>query len=420
MATLAAGFALAVPLAALLPPALAHAKPGDLDRSFGNDGKVITDFGGGVGGEITSEVIDSRGRIVAAGFTRDIHGHGHFTLARYRSNGSLDPSFGAGGISTSFDGVAFAVTIDRRGRILAAGDARGQASGTDFEVVRYHSDGSPDASFGTGGLVTTDFGGGEYAHSVAIDRRGRIVVTGQHRGFAVARYTADGSLDPSFSGDGKATTDLHAIARGVRATSGAIDSRNRIYVAGYARTSSGANDFVIVRYRPDGAISRSFGRRGKVTTDFGHEDDLEGIAIDSRGRLVAAGSSGSRFAVARYKPDGKLSRSFGDHGKVTTRFGWVGSADDVAIDSRGRIIAAGYRAYPVPTDEDDVSAFAVSRYRPDGSLDRSFGHHGKVTTTFGSGTLDEAFAVAIDPQDRIVAAGYTDGDYAVARYVGYR
>jgi uncharacterized delta-60 repeat protein len=412
---------LAIPL---LVPLAAFAAPGSLDRSFGGGGKVSTDFGGDVQGEITAEAIDSRGRIVASGFSGSIHSrHRAFTLARYRFDGSLDPSFGADGISTEFDGAAFAVTIDRHGRIVAAGEVRGDPEGTDFVVARYHSDGSLDRSFGSDGEVATDFGGGGYAESVAIDRRGRIVVTGQARGFAAARYLGDGSLDPSFSGDGKAIAGLHGLAKRVRATSGTIDRRNRVYVAGYGRTTSGDDDFAIARFMPNGLISaHSFGRRGKVITDFGHEDDAESIAIDSRDRLVVAGGSGVGFAIARYKPDGMLSRSFGDHGRVTTPFGWVASADDVAIDSRGRIVAAGYRAYPVPADEDDVSAFAVARYKPDGSLDRSFGHHGKVTTAFGdssaAATLDEAFAVATDPQDRVVAAGYTDGDYALARYLG--
>jgi uncharacterized delta-60 repeat protein len=165
-----------VVLAAFLAPSLAQAAAGDLDPSFGTGGKVTTDFGGDVQGEIVSTAIDSRGRIVAGGFSGDIHSRGYFTLARYLPDGSLDRSFGTGGIAvTGLEGTAFSVAIDRVGRIVAAGSARGAPAGSDLAVARYHSDGSPDTSFGTGGVVTTDFGGDEWARSVAIDSRGRIV-----------------------------------------------------------------------------------------------------------------------------------------------------------------------------------------------------------------------------------------------------
>jgi uncharacterized delta-60 repeat protein len=407
-----------VVLAALPAPSLAQAAPGDLDPSFGTGGKVTTDFGGDVQGEIVSTAIDSRGRIVAGGFSGDIHSRGYFTLARYLPDGSLDRSFGTGGIAvTGLEGTAFSVAIDRVGRIVAAGSARGAPAGSDLAVSRYHSDGSPDTSFGTGGVVTTDFGGDEWARSVAIDSRGRIVAMGQRglgRGwFVLARYTPSGTLDPSFSGDGQAIAGFGVRAR---ATSGLIGTRNRIFVAGYVQTRSGDGDFALVRYSQNGVISaRSFGAGGKVTTDFGGNDDAESVAIDSQGRIVAAGGTNGGFALARYHADGSLDPSFGDDGRVTTEFAY-GNADDVAIDSAGRIVAAGYR--PTGDGSEDRSVFAVARYKPVGGLDPSFGAGGKVTTDFGAETLDEAFSVAIDSEDRIVAAGYRSGDFALARYIG--
>jgi uncharacterized delta-60 repeat protein len=204
-------------------------------------------------------------------------------------------------------------------------------------------------------------------------------------------------------------------------------------VAGYGTTKSGSDDFVIVRYRPNGGISRSYGRRGLVTTDFGSDhapgtgDLLQSIAIDSHGRVVAAGEADDRVALARYRRDGRLSRSFGGDGKVRMRFGHRhgsngDAAYDVAIDSQGRIVAVGDRN----VDDEPLArrfAVAVARFRSDGRLDRSFGGDGTVTTRFGN-TNSVATGVAIDARDRIVAAGYLRSlagtDYALARYIGYR
>ena len=218
---------------------VAQAAPGDLDPSFGGGGKVVTDLGGDVGGEILSEVIDFRGRIVVAGFSGTPTASHYVTLARYRPNGSLDPSFGVGGVAvTDLVGTGFSVAIDRVGRIVIAGTARGASGSTDFVVARYHSDGSPDGSFGGRRWVVTDFGGIDYARSVAIDSHGRGIVAAGQRGldrgwWVLARYMPDGSLDPSFSGDGKAITGFGAVGSRARATSALIDSRNRIFVGGY-------------------------------------------------------------------------------------------------------------------------------------------------------------------------------------------
>ncbi len=169
----------------------------------------------------------------------------------------------------------------------------------------------------------------------------------------------------------------------------------------------------------NGVLSRrSFGVGGKVTTDFGGDDNAHSAMIDSQGRIVVVGDtdSNSDFALARYNADGSLNSAFGGDGRVTTDFS--GGADDVTIDSQGRILASGY----THNGDFDRSAFALARYNPNGSLDPSFGTAGKVTTDFAADTTDEASSVAIDSQGRIVAAGgkcsATDCDFALARYLG--
>jgi uncharacterized delta-60 repeat protein len=421
--------------AALLVAPGTNAAPGDLDPSFGNGGEVSKNLTSDVD-QFLSVAIDSRGRIVAAGGPPgDGRTHAHFVLALYRSNGSLDPSFGDGGIAdTDLPGNPFSMAIDLKGRIVVAG-CTGFGDGGDFEVARYHSDGTPDDSFGTGGVVTTDFGGPDCALSVAIDSRGRIVAVG-NRGsgnrygdggwFVLARYTPDGSLDPSFSGDGKAITGFRDRATGARATSAAIDSKDRVVAAGSIRKLDYPydRDFALVRYSTNGIpTARSFGTRGKVTTDFGDQDSARSITIDSQGRIVAAGQTypttspdNDSFALTRYHPDGSLDPTFGGDGMVVTDFG---TASDVAIDSHGRIVAVGYTRYGNACDPPNQCGpnFAVARYLPGGGrLDPAFGGDGRVVTDFGIG--GRANSVAIDSQDRIVVAGWEGGSFALARYLG--
>lgn len=409
--------AFTVLLTALLAPvAVQAARPGALDRSFGRNGNVTTGFGRYDAARAAA--IDRQGRIVAAGPP----GEPEFGLARYRRNGELDRTFSGDGKTTiSFGayGGVHAVAIDPQGRIVAAGaDAGG------FALARYKPNGSLDPSFGGDGRVTTDFGLGDGASSVAIDSRGRIIaagsVTGRGEGgdFALARYRPDGSLDPSFGVGGKVTT---GFGGNDGAFSVAIDSGGRIVVAGFS-VHGRFEDFALARFQPNGSLDFSFSSNGRVTTDFGRNDRANSAAIDSRGRIVAAGVRDTtdsphpdRFALARYRPNGSLDGSLSRNGKVTTAFRGNDRANSVAIDSRGRIVAVGTTSHSLGSVNYD---FALARYRRDGRLDRSFSGNGKATTDFGRN--DQAEAVVVDPQDRIVAAGVGRSDFALARYIGYR
>jgi uncharacterized delta-60 repeat protein len=385
-------------LAALLAPALAHARPGDLDRSFGDGGKVRTRFE--VHDGAYSVATYSHGRTVAAGVTSS----GKFALARYRRNGTLDDSFsGNGKVRTDFGGGASArsVAIDAKRRIVAVGDDCGvDDSDCDFALARYHRNGSLDRTFSGDGRVVTDFGASAGARSVAIDSRGRIVVAGPSGGqLAIARYKQNGGLDPSFGSDGTVMTEFGGPAD--VSGSVAIDLLNRIVVVG-----SSAGDFALARYRPNGTLDPSFGGDGEVMTDFRGSSHASSVVIGFHGRIVAAGGTASgKFALASYKRNGTLDDSFSGNGKLRTKFGRHG-ANSVAIDSHGRIVAVG--------GEDD---FRVARYGRSGRLDRSFSGDGKVTTHLAFASAE---SVAIDSRNRIIVAGFNSGHFELVRYVGYR
>ena len=160
--------------------------------------------------------LQADGKIVAVGGAG-----GDFALARYNPNGSLDTSFsGDGKQRTDFGGgfdVATGVALQADGKIVAVGGAGGGATGNDFALARYNPNGSLDTSFSGDGKRRTDFGGSDVATAVALQGDGKIVAVGE---LAAApppttspspATTPNGSLDTSFSGDGKQTTDFGAV-----------------------------------------------------------------------------------------------------------------------------------------------------------------------------------------------------------------
>ena len=400
---------------------------GTLDTTFNGTGKVTTAFGGQYDEDTAKSVaIQSDGKIVVAGYTHTGSNY-VFALARYNTNGTLDTTFnGTGKVTTAFGTAgdqAMSVAIQSDGRIVAAGTSRNGTGFYDFALARYNSNGTLDTTFNGTGKVTTAFGAGNgMAFSVAIrPADGKIVAAGYSDAgnftFALARYNPDGSLDTSFDTDGKVTTTIGSS--GDTAYSVAIQSDGKIVAAGYAN-NGGKYDFGLVRYNDDGSLDASFDTDGKVTTAFGSGSDTAySIAIQSDGRIVAAGSSDANgsvdFALARYNPDGSLDTIFNGTGKVITAIVTTyDAANSVAIQSDGKIVAAG-----TANIGGNEFAFALARYNTNGTLDTSFGSGGLVTTSIGSNDA-EANGVAIQPDGKIVAAGYSvngfSRDFAVARY----
>ena len=300
------------------------------------------------------------------------------TVPAHAAAGDLDLSFGTDGkVTTGFGGrnKAFAVAVQTDDKIVVVGTA---TSFHDFTVVRYNPDGSLDSSFDGDGIVTTDFGARDDSVAVAIQSDGKIVVAGStapgqgHRQFALTRYHTDGSLDTSFDGDGKLTTDFGASTE---AFALAIQTDGRILAAGRTSTPS-VESFALARYNPDGSLDTGFDGDGTLMTDFGGIDMATGVAIQADGKIIAVGAGGpsNDFALARYNPDGSLDTSFDGDGRQTTDFGGFDRAADVAIQADGKIVAVG-----VPGS----GSFALARYNPDGSLDMGFGIGGKLTTDFG-------------------------------------
>ena len=234
-------------------------------------------------------------------------------------------------------------------------------------------------------------------------------------------------LDSSFNGTGKVVTNFQLdpqyaqdIGRDI-----AVQQDGKIIAAGAAYDGDQkGDDFALVRYKPGGGIDQGLQIPGSVHTDFDSTDDeAYGVAIQPDGKIVLAGyvqpqandSKGVDFALARYKPDLTLDQSFGNNGLVRTDFGAFEAAFDVALQPDGKIVVAGHRK-----PNDNTSDFLIARYLPDGSLDTSFGDAGKVITDFGA--WDIGWAVEIQNDGKIVVVGSTWGPNftltrgALARY----
>lgn len=396
------------------------AQPGSLDGSFGINGKVTTDLGSNYD-QGYAMAIQQDGKILLVG-----ESNLDFAVVRYNVDGSLDGSFGTGGQVTTdfgtFHDVARAIAIQPDGKLVVAGIV-GINMNAQIALARYSPDGSLDTTFSLDGKVTTAIGtDGAFGFSVAIQQDGKIVVSGSagigsDADLAVVRYNTDGTLDSSFAVDGIATTDFEAgndIGFSVLTL-----PAGKIAVAGGSYHGTG-HRFALANYNTDGSLDSSFGVGGKAITDFGAGDAVAlSITTQVDGKLVVVGywQNGTQYdqAMVRYNPDGTLDSSFGVNGKVTTDFGTGDAfAESVVLQPDGKIVVSGTSHNGTYRD------FALARYNTDGSLDNSFGVGGKATTDFGSGE-DQGWSVALQPDGRIIVAGYassgTGTDFAVARYI---
>lgn len=359
--------------------------------------------------------------VLAIGVAESARAMTGFTVTVCGKPGALDTSFGGGKVLVGMgisDDYGYAMAVQPDGKVLIAGSIAEHQG--DFALLRLTRDGEVDPTFGTGGKVFTDFAGfTDTINAIALQDDGKIVVAGtsvvqgSSYDFGVARYLPDGTLDNTFSGDGKVTTALSTdidIARAI-----AIQPDGKIIVAGESNRGFGGTglDFALVRYNSDGSVDNTWGNGFVVTsmkTGAGR-DVVSGLAlqtIDNETRVVAVGGDGD-FAIARYRANGALDTTFGSGGKVMGLYGSVtGMAYAAVVTPSNGLFIAGH------ADHD----FAVAKLTPSGQVDATFG---KIKTAVTSTNEDEAHALAIDG-DYIVAAGWmkegmtSSANFTIVRY----
>jgi len=279
-----------------------------------------------------------------------------------------------------------------------------------------------DSDFDIDGIVTTSIGNlRDQCRGFVLQDDGTIVAVGYSdngtsRDFALVRYNTDGTLDNTFSTDGKATLDLGGAEE---ATSVAMQPDGKILMGGHSDSNTDI-DFVIVRFNSDGTLDGSFGPRGHVTTDFANGiDKASNILLFENGTILLTGTSSdgvkTNFAAAQYNTDGSLDSTFSTDGMVTTNVRGNGVCNSSIRQPDGKLILFGWS-----TDVNNLS-FAALRYNADGTLDSTFGENGIVVTDIG-GISDYGYSVALQSDGKIVAVGYTYTaddvyNYAVVRYL---
>jgi len=384
----------------------AQADGGALDPTFAGTGIATMALAGS--GDLNAVAVQPDGKIVAGGFV-GLPGaqNGLLAVVRYTAAGSLDPSFGHNGLVTTDvgTGVIYALAVQPDGKIVAAGGSYQQNPSTwEAVFVRYNVDGSLDSTFGDGGIVGPTSAGNA---AIAIQPDGKIVtLVGGGPNIALFRYNADGSPDAAFGWGGQVVTSSPNSEYGAAL---ALVPGGRIIVAG---ASSSPNDLtnasiLMRRYNSDGSLDTSFGSNGAVVTPAGVPASASSVVLQPDGKILLAGDAlvGSQYvsALARYAGDGALDTSFGDQGVVLTggaNLGYVDGAHSVLLQHDGKIV----------TVSDGLAwgwGFGLARHLPDGAMDAGFGDGGIVTTTFGAATDGGTRAAALEPDGKVVVVGST-------------
>jgi uncharacterized delta-60 repeat protein len=370
---------------------------GTLDPTFGNGGRALDFWSGGFA--IVNAVARRGNRILAAGVAGS-----DGAVAQYTEDGDNDFSFGMWGkVTTGFgaDDVFNAVGVVQQvfapTRVVAAGTTGTFSPNShDFAVAMYDSSGVPLSTFGSAGTVKIGFSEGrsgptdDFGTSLATQTNGKVIVGGYtHAGnpcvtnesnFALARLNADGTLDPTFGGDGKVVTDVggidHLNAIRIQATNGRI-----VGVGGTRASCSGEVHLALVRYHPNGLLDASFGTGGIAVVNF--DSTLTEIGTDlqilANGKIVVSarsyplsGANGFNAMVARFMPDGTPDPSFGLGGRAMLHAGDENDytyADALVIDSAGGALPVGSF---VPSSGSGAGFF-LGRFTPLGEPDTSFG-----------------------------------------------
>jgi len=349
--------------------------------------------------------------------------------------GDLDTSFGILGQvqdSTLSDIRGTAVQAD--GKIIAVGQKNSQAA-----IVRYNFDGSVDYSFGTQGMAVLGTPAYTLFYSVVLQDDGKIVAAGRSDGNAfVVRLNTDGTLDTTFSGDGKlaisfATTFFLTALSDIAL----VPNSDRIVVAGTLDYDSvdypcvDGSNVVLARINSNGTLDTSFDGNGKKAIDLECRDVLTSIAIHPTNEKIAFTVEGhGDFEVGMLNANGSFDTSFGGDGMVETDFNGTSYQSDRAeciAFQRWFVTVGGFPAFVTrlvvggTAYGSSVTVYdsALARYKLDGSLDTSFDGDGKVrkSLTYAYDSID---AIEIDSQQRIVTTGPRGWngkyDFAVTRF----
>ncbi len=396
--------------------------PGSIDLSFNNGNHRVPVPSEYIYEDARKVLVQADGKIVVVGTGRD--GARVMTM-RYHTDGSLDQTYGDQGAKSILVGEycsGLGAALQADGKVVVVGYAQVNEN-LDLMLVRFGTNGQLDPTFGVGGIVTTDTGGGtDYAHDVAVQSDGKIVVGGSsHLGHAedlvVARYNPTGALDTSFGTEGITLWAPETADAGGAAV--AIQPDGKIVIAGTIERND-EDQLALVRFTAAGQIDPTFGEQGfveKSLSSFGQS--LADILVAPDGSIFAAGSSwmtqALNFVVVKVKSDGSFDNTFGTNGTVATD---IGGSNDTAVSIArqpdGKLVVGGC-AQSSEYYDDSV----VVRYLSNGTLDSSFANGGKFVAALSS-LQDRVASVALQADGKILAVGESHDENPIARLSLFR
>jgi uncharacterized delta-60 repeat protein len=343
---------------------------GQPDPSYGMKGAARADVSPGANGGVNGGALQRDGKVIVVGFATPSPGALRWLVARFNSDGSLDSSFGSGGVAPAPmpDAEPVTAAVAEDGSIFVAG--QGGPLGP-VVVAKYSAQGQLDTAFGTGGFATTSVGTGEDGsfalllqpdggivvgglahlpvHDARLDATGGFMTT--QIGAMLVRYTANGALDPTFGANGVVTSDRFGVASGL-----ALQGDGKIVAAVTAASSgdvgAGSSQLLAARYTTAGALDPTFAQGGVATVDVAATDaaaldaHATGVTLLADGSMLISGSgTGNAFALAKLGSQGALDTAFGDQGLIRTVFfnsGGLSYTADLTPDRRLVVAAMGY------------------------------------------------------------------------------
>jgi uncharacterized delta-60 repeat protein len=396
---------------------------GSLDKNFGQNGKVMTEVGI-PDDNAYATAIQSDGKILVGGAC-NIENSFNFALVRYKTDGSLDSSFGenANGVVITHVGNSnshiSSIAIQSDGKIVGAG-AYSRGNNYNFALVRYNTNGTLDQTFGNDGIDTVQVGNLSEARSVIIQSDGKILAggycfSGNLKIFTLVLYSPNGNLDNTFGKNGIDTIRIGSI--GLTASS-LTQTDGKILAAGSFNNLGTTPPFVIVRCYSDGNPDSTFGTNGLDTISIGtgHYSTANSLALQNDGKIVAAGycytGTHQEITVVRFNPDGSLDKTFGSSGIDTVEN--QAEPFTIAIQKDNKILVGSY-----------YYSFVLARFNQNGGLDNTFGTNGIATTHITTNSNDYLRSIALQSDGKVVAAGYSESSdnsgtavFSLVRYSG--
>jgi uncharacterized delta-60 repeat protein len=409
-----------------------QAQDGQLDAGFGTGGMVTTSFANQSVDAGKGQAIQADGKILVSGYSSDpITGLNRFALARYTTNGTLDAGFGIGGTvitapNPSFHCSGEAVAVQADGKIVVCGECNDTSTTNPldgyFTIIRYNSNGSLDNTFGTGGIVTIQlpvYYPEVTAPDLVIQSDGNIVIAGQAEivqndsNMLFMRLTSTGALDNTFGTGGISV--IHTPIQASVATAMHLLSDGRITVCGFADYNS-FNRPILTQINPNGSVDTNFGSAGFIAPNYGFSSGFFGLSVQPDGKILGCGFSQNGGIIARLYDDGLADLTFGQNGilEINMNGNFSTLFEDILMQTDGKIVAAGWG---------DVG-WALVRCDANGLLDPFFGNGGLVETIFPvNSPFTFASSVNLQSDGKIVVSGTTISinsnspeTFAVARY----